>query len=94
MSSEVTGRTSRGKARGWLFDLIAGGGLGGLLALIVAVNVVIYSGVEGGYEAGLQEVFEHSVLTGLVVVAVVVTCPVLGVLVARRRRRDRARRRA
>jgi hypothetical protein len=94
MSSRVPRRTPRDGVRGWLFDLIVGGGLGGLLGLIVAVNVVIYSGVAGGYEAGLGEVFQHSVVIGLIVVTVLVGGPVLGLLVARRRRRNTTRRRA
>jgi hypothetical protein len=79
--------TPRDNVRRWLFDLAAGGVLGGLFGAIVAVNVVIYSGVEGGYEASLGDVFQHSVLIGIVVMAILVACPVLGVFAARRRRR-------
>lgn len=44
---------SRGGFRGWFVDL-AVGGLGGLvIAWIVAVNLVIYLGVEGGIRLGL-----------------------------------------
>lgn len=80
---------SRGGFRGWFVDL-AVGGLGGLvIAWIVAVNLVIYLGVEGGYQAGLGDVFGHSVMLGVVVIGVVVAGPVLGVMYMRRQRRQR-----
>lgn len=70
-------------------DLVLGG-LGGLVvAWIVAVNLVIYLGVEGGYQAGPGDVFEHSLMLGIVVVAIVVAGPVLAVTYMRRQRRQR-----
>lgn len=81
----------RDHVRQWLFDLVAGGVLGGLAGAIVAVNVVIYSGVESGYQASPGDVFGHSVLIGILVVAILVGTPVLGVFLARRRRRMTSR---
>lgn len=78
--------TRRDNARSWLLDGVVGGGLGGLLGAIAAVNVVIYSGVGGGYEANLGDVFQHNIFVGIAVVAILVAGPVLGVFVARRRR--------
>lgn len=80
---------SRGDFRGWFVDLVVGG-LGGLvIAGIVAVNLVIYLGVEDGYQAGLGDVFAHSVVLGILVVGVVVAGPALGVTYMRRQRRQR-----
>lgn len=79
----------RGGLRGWFVDLVVGG-LGGLvIAGIVAVNLVIYLGVEGGYQAGLGDVFGHSVVLGTLVIGVVVGGPVLGVTYMRRQRQQR-----
>lgn len=77
------------KLRGWLIDVVAGAVVGGLIGAIVAVNIVIYSGAERGYESSLTEVFEHSPLAGIITVVIVVAGPVSGIVVARRRRRRR-----
>lgn len=80
---------SRSDFRGWFVDLVVGG-LGGLvIAWIVAVNLVIYLGVEGGYQAGLGDVFGHSVVLGIVVIGIVVAGPALGVTYMKRQRRQR-----
>lgn len=66
---------------------LAVGGIGGVLvAVIVAVNFVIFIGVERGYESSLAEVFEHSLVAGIVTVMILVAGPIVGVLAARRRR--------
>jgi hypothetical protein len=74
---------------GWLIDIVAGGIVGGLAGAIVAVNFVIYSGIERGYEAIIPEVFKESVVAGVVTVAVLLASPVVGVWIARRLRRRR-----
>jgi multisubunit Na+/H+ antiporter MnhB subunit len=76
--------------RGWLVDLAVGGLVGGLVGAVAAVNFVIYTGIEQGYEASLVEVFQHSLIAGIVTVMILVAGPVLGVLTARRLRRRRA----
>jgi hypothetical protein len=69
-----------------------GGGLtGAAIGVIAAVNFVIFTGIEQGYESSLVEVFEYSVIAGIVTVTILLAGPVLGVLVARRLRRSRAR---
>jgi hypothetical protein len=73
--------------KGWLLDLTVGGLVGGLVGAVAAVNFVIYTGIEQGYEASLTEVFEYSPVAGIVTVAILVAGPVLGVLAARRRRK-------
>lgn len=77
--------------RGWLIDLLVGGVTGGLAGAVVAVNVVIYSGIEDGYQASLSEVFEQNVAVGIVTVAILLAGPILGVVTARRLRRKRVR---
>jgi hypothetical protein len=77
--------------RGWLVDLAVGGLVGGLLGAVAAVNFVIYTGIEQGYEASLGEVFQHSLIAGIVTLMILLAGPVLGVATARRVRRNRAR---
>jgi hypothetical protein len=67
-------------------DVVVGGVVGFILGGLVAVNLVIYSGVERGYEANLGEVFDKSVILGSIVVLVLVAGPVGGVVAARARR--------
>ena len=78
------------RARGWLLDLVVGGLVGGLVGAIAAVNFVIYTGIEQGYEASLVELFQHSPIAGVITVMILLAGPVLGVLTARRLRRNRA----
>lgn len=66
--------------------------IGGLVGLVVAVNVVIYSGIEEGYEADLADVFGQRPIVGLLVLSILVVAPVVGVLAARRIRLERDRR--
>jgi hypothetical protein len=73
-------------------DIFLGVILGGVIGAIVAVNFVIYTGVEGGYEASIGDVFDHNLFLGLVTVAIWIGGPILGVVVARRRRRRRTAR--
>lgn len=77
--------------KGWLVDLTVGGLAGGLVGAVAAVNFVIYTGIEQGYEASLVEVFQHSPIAGIVTVMILIAGPVLGVLTARRQRGKRAR---
>ena len=79
------------RTRGWLIDLVVGAMAGGVIGAIAAVNLVIYAGPEEGYEASPGRVFEHSLVLGLVVVAVLAGGPILGVVLARRLRGQRAR---
>jgi len=72
---------------GWGADLLVGGLCGLIAGAILAVNMVIFLGVEGGYEASLGDVFAHSTLIGILVVAVLAAGPVCGVAYARWRRR-------
>ena len=77
-------------ARGWLVDIAVGGFVGLIVGLIAAVNVVIYTGVEGGYEATIGEVFGENLFVGLLAAAIVIAGPVGGVLTLRTLRRKRS----
>ena len=68
---------------------IVGAILGFVVGAIVAVNVVIFSGIDRGYEASIPEVFRENAFVGVLTVAVLVSGPILGVIVSRRSRRGR-----
>jgi formate-dependent nitrite reductase membrane component NrfD len=73
--------------RQWLVDGLVGIAIGGLVGAIVAVNIVIYAGIEQGYEASIPDVFRQNALVGVLTVGTLIAGPVVGVLVMRRRRR-------
>jgi uncharacterized protein YqgC (DUF456 family) len=75
--------------RAWLSDLLVGGLVGTVVGAIAAVNVIIYAGIDRGYEASIRQVFRQSTIVGVVTVLVFAAGPVAGVLVARRLRRRR-----
>lgn len=77
--------------RAWLADVLLGGGAGTIVGAVVAVNLVIYYGVDRGYETSLPEVFSQSIFLGVMVVGVLVAGPVLGVLTAHVQRIKRRR---
>jgi hypothetical protein len=79
-----------GRTRGWVIDVVLGGSIGGVIGAIAAVNVVIYSGIEGGYQATLPEVFRQNLVVGLLTVAILVGTPALAVVFARRVRRGQS----
>lgn len=56
------------------------------------MDISIYVGVPGGYEAGLGEIFGHSVLAGILWTTAIISGPLIGVAVARRQRRKGAQR--
>jgi len=70
----------------WFADFVLGVLVGGIIGSIVAVNVVIFAGIEGGYEAGIGDVFSENAVVGIVTVGVLIAGPVVGVVLARRRR--------
>lgn len=77
-------------ARGWLVDIAVGGFAGLVVGLLVAVNVVIYTGIEGGYEATIGDVFRQNLLVGLLATVIVLGGPVGGIYVLRMLRRKRS----
>ena len=74
---------------GWLIDIVVGGIVGAILGGILALNIVIYSGTDRGYETGIIELFAFNWVVGILVVSVSVGFPVLGVVIARLWRRKR-----
>ncbi len=60
-----------------------------MVGAVIAVNVVLLSGIERGDEASVADVFRQSVLVGVLVVGILLAGPVavVAVSVARRRRR-------
>jgi hypothetical protein len=79
------------RARLWLADVAVGGVVGGITGAIAAVNFVIFSGIDGGYEASIAEVFRQNTLVGIVTLAILGFGPVCGVVIRRRARRNRER---
>lgn len=80
-------RVESARYRAWA-SYVVGALVGSALGVIVALNVMIFSGVESGYEAGLGQLFAHSPLAGVLVVIALVTGPVIGVVWARWARRS------
>lgn len=70
----------------WLRDLLIGVVAGGIVGAIVAVNFVIFSGMERGYESTIPEIFRQSVVAGIVTVGLLLAGPIVGVWLIRRRR--------
>lgn len=64
--------------------------LGGFVVAVIAIlNLHILVGLEAGYAASPADVFEWSLLLGMVDIALLVAGPMLGVVAASRlRRRD------
>ncbi len=77
------------RVRGWAVDILVGSVIGAVAGAIVAVNVVIYSGVESGYQSSIPDVFRYNPVVGVITVAILVSAPVLGVVLARWLRRVR-----
>lgn len=69
-------------------DLLVGGLAGGVIGVIAALNLIIFSGMSEGYETSLPQVFRENAVVGVVVVALLVAGPVIGVRLMRRRRDD------
>jgi len=63
--------------------------VGGVVGAIAAVNVVICSGIDDGYEATLGEVFDQSPAVRVVAVALALLGPLAGIVVARCHRNRR-----
>ena len=58
--------------------------VGLVVGAIASVNVVIFGGIEDGYEAIPARVFEENALVGVIAVLVLIAGPVIGVIIALR----------
>lgn len=65
--------------------VLVGAVLGLVAGAIVSINVVIFSGIEDGYEASVTEVFEQNALVGVIAALVLGAGPVIGVIIALRK---------
>lgn len=74
--------------RRWLIDHILGAIAGAVAGAIIAVNIVIFSGMSRGYETTLPQVFDENPAVGMIVLAILVGGPVVGVYLARKLRSD------
>ena len=63
---------------------IVGALIGMIVAAIVAVNLVILSGIDSGYETTIPELFRENVFLGIVTVAILVAGPIVGALYGKR----------
>lgn len=75
MSTHTLGRFTL-SLLGALFGFVVGA--------IVAVNVVIFTGMDEGYESTIPEIFGENAAVGVITVLILAAGPVLGVLVARK----------
>lgn len=64
--------------------VVFGSVVGLVVGAIASVNVVIFGGIEDGYEASATEVFEQNALVGFIALVVLVAGPVIGVIIALR----------
>jgi len=67
-----------------LLVTIVGVVIGFGVGAIAAVNIVIYSGIDRGYEASPSDVFSQSPVVGILALAALVAGPITGAYLARR----------
>ena len=63
---------------------VVGGIVGFVVGAIVAVNVMIFGGAPDGYQTSIADLFSHSPVLGVVVVAIFLAGPVVGVVLGLR----------
>jgi uncharacterized membrane protein len=72
---------------GGFVDIAIGTVIGAVVGMIAAVNLVIFVGIEEGYEASIGDVFRQNAAAGVATIVLVVFGPVVGGLLGRRRLR-------
>ena len=90
MTIEPPGTDRRSQLGGWAIDLTAGIAAGSVVGVILALNIVIFSGVDDGYQASVRAVFEQRPWAGVMAGMAIILSPVLLVLSLRRLRQNRA----
>jgi hypothetical protein len=73
----------------WIVDIAFGTLAGGIVGAILAVNVVIYPGIDDGYEASVRQVFDEKPAVGVLAATVLVASPSIAVTALRRARKKR-----
>ena len=73
-------------------DVVIGGVVGIVIGAIVAVNIVIFAGIDDGYEASPSEVFDQNAVVATAATAALVVSPFAAVILLRRSRRHRSHR--
>lgn len=63
---------------------VLGGAVGAIVGAITSVNIVIFSGIEDGYEATPAQVFDENPVIGMVATLTLIGCILGGAVVARR----------
>ena len=61
---------------------LAGAIIGTAVGAVIAVNLVIFSGIDSGYESSITDVFAYNDFVGIIVVAVLAAGPIVGGLLA------------
>jgi len=79
---EVTMEGTKTPTR-WVPPLV-GGVVGLVVGAIVSVNVMIFGGAPDGYQTSIADLFSHSPVLGVVVVAIFLAGPVVGVVLGLR----------
>lgn len=70
--------------RATVIRVVAGALVGLVAGAIASINVVIFAGIEDGYEATITEVFSENAFVGIAALLVVAAGPVVGVIIALR----------
>ncbi len=76
MTGRPTGTTPRRSPASW--RVITGALVGAVAGAVVAVNIVIFSGIERGYETPLPQIFEENAVVGVITVLVLLAGPLIG----------------
>lgn len=87
----LTNQTQNPRASliGWVVDVTLGSVAGFIVGAILAVNIVIFSGVDDGYQASVRQVFSQKPLAGVLAGLVLILLPLVAVIGLRRVRRSR-----
>lgn len=84
---EPTGTARRHRTRrgaGHAVRIAVGAVVGAIAGAIASVNIVIFSGIDDGYEATPAQVFDENPLVGVVAATALIVCIVVGVVVGSR----------
>lgn len=69
-------------------SFLLGAVIGGIVGAVLAVNILIFAGVEGGYEASLSDALDQRPVAAITALVVLVLSPLVGAFVAVERTRS------